>query len=352
MSAISPESIQESVRSLIETKDGLQARIIDLTRPYPEISYLFERDGHKCFSRGDIQAVKGKAKSGKTTFMVALLSAILEGENMAFKAIEVGCSAIYIDTEQNKINTVALTKKVHVQCGLSEKENHKRFTAINLRGDNPAERKVFIREAIETFKPDFVIVDGIKDLIEGGDINSPKESTETVQFLMTLTKEFDVAILTVLHENKNDGNMRGHVGSELLNKCSEVWQVMKTDDVFEVEQTENRNQPSKLIKYGFKFDDDQLPVLTETIPTMSQQEKTYRKKFESFYYCLPPGVRMIYKRLKEEYGEAYGCAEKSAERDIATFLKNGCLLKDAESKEYRFNPDRVPLNNQNSEPQQ
>jgi hypothetical protein len=350
MIEINPESITESVRSLIEKKAGLEARVIDLTRLYPAINYLFERNGQPCFSRGDIQAVKGKAKSGKTTFMVALLSTLLDGENMGFKAINPGCKSIYVDTEQNPKNTAGLTRRVHAACGISENENHQRFRAINLRGDNPAQRKGFIREAIEKYKPDFIIIDGIKDLIEGGDINSPRESSETVQFLMTLTKEYDVAILTVLHENKNDENMRGHVGSELLNKCSEVWQIRKVDDVFEVEQTENRNQASKLIYYSFRYDDD-LPTLVDTIPSQNREEKLWRRRFESFYFCLQPGVRLGYTRLKEEYCQVHGCSDKTAERDISTFLKNGCLLKDQVLKEYRFSPAKMEILNQNSNPQ-
>lgn len=351
MIEINLQSISESVSLLLDAKSGLEKRIIDLSKVYPEIQYLFERNGQACFSRGDIQAVKGKAKSGKTTFIVALLSTLIEGENMSFKAVNPGCRAMYIDTEQNPINTVTLTRKVHSICGLSEAENHERFTAINLRGDNPAERKVFIQEAIEKYKPDFIIIDGVKDLIEGGDINSPRESSETVQFLMKLTKEYYGAILTILHENKNDENMRGHVGTELLNKCSEVWQIKKVDEVFEVEQTENRNQASKLISYSFKFDDDHLPILVDSIPSQSREEKLYRKKFESFYFCLQPGLQLSYTRLKEEYSQANGCSEKTAERDIATYLMNGCLLKDDKSKEYRFNSEKMPLLNQNSEPQ-
>lgn len=350
MIEITPESITESVNSLIEPKVGLAARIIDLTRLYPDINYLFERNGQQCFSRGDIQAVKGKAKSGKTTFMVALLSALIDGENMSFKAVEFGCLAMYIDTEQNPVNTVRLTKRVHAVCGISENENHEQFTAINLRGDNPAERKGFIREAIEKYKPDFIIIDGIKDLIEGGDINSPRESSETVQYLMTLTKDYNVAILTVLHENKNDENMRGHVGSELLNKCSEVWQIKKVDDVFEVEQTENRNQASKLINYSFKYEDD-LPLLVDSIPSQNRVEKTWQKKFESFYRCLQPGVRLSYTHLTEAYREAYGCSTGTAQRDIGAFFRSDHLLKDEVSKEYRFNPYKMPVLNQCSQPQ-
>lgn len=338
--AINMKSINSHTDLLTEPKTGLQARIIDLSKPYPDITYLFERNGQCCFSLGDIQAVKGKAKSGKTTFLIGLFATLITGENMGFKAIESGRISMYVDTEQNPINTAKMVRKVHSICSLPKNENNERFIAINLRGDNPAERRKFIHEAVEKYKPSFVIVDGLKDIIEGGDINTPKESSEAVQFLMTLTKAFNVAILTVLHENKSDTNMRGHVGTELLNKCSEVWQIKKVENVFEAEQIENRNEASNMVNFSFEFNDDHIPVLVEIEPKQSPQEKTRQKKVESFYFCLPPGMRRTHGELSIEYCQAYGCSEKTAERDIANFLRNGYLIKDEVTKEYRFNGEK------------
>jgi len=350
MSELKPQTFLDHVNTLIEPlqiepETGLQARIIHLLKEYAEIDYLIEWDGQKCFSRGDFQVIKGKAKSGKSTFMISLLVTLLIGVYMGFKALKNGCVSLYIDTEQNPINTVKMVRKVHAICSLPLNEDDQRFTAINLRGDNPTERKSFIREALEKFKPQFIIIDGIKDLIEGGDINDEKESGKAVQFLMVITKEFNAAVLTVLHENKTDSNLRGHIGTELLNKCSEVWQVKKTDNVFEAEQIENRNDPSGIINFSFEFNEVGLPVMVESEAKQKPEEKTIQRKIESFYFCLQPGVKRTYKVLNSEYCEAYGCKEKTAENDIAKYLRSGFLLKDDVSKEYRFNIERMPIIN-------
>ena len=204
MSELKPQTFLDHVNTLIEPSQiepetGLQARIIHLLKEYAEIDYLIEWDGQKCFSRGDFQVIKGKAKSGKSTFMISLLVTLLIGVYMGFKALKKGCVSLYIDTEQNPINTVKMVRKVHSICSLPLNEDDKRFTAINLRGDNPTERKSFIHEALKKFEPQFIIIDGIKDLIEGGDINDEKESGKAVQFLMEITKEFNASVLTVLH---------------------------------------------------------------------------------------------------------------------------------------------------------
>ena len=141
--------------------------------------------------------------------------------------------------------------------------------------------------------------------------------------------------------------MRGHVGTELLNACSEVWQIKKTEDLFQAELIENRNEPSRLINFGFRFNDEGLPVLVDSEPTLSRSEQTYQRKIECLYFCLKPGVRLCYKSLTEEFCEVYGCAKPTAERTISTFLTNGYLLKDDGSKEYRFNSEKVPMINQN-----
>jgi predicted ATP-dependent serine protease len=316
-------------------QDKLKSRIIDLSENYPDIEYLFERNEQGCFSIGDIQAIKGKAKSGKSTFMISLLATLIAGENMGFKALKTGCNSMYIDTEQNPRNTAILAKKVHSVCLLSTRENNERFTAINLRGDTPKDRKHLINEAVQKYRPDFLIIDGIKDIIEGGDINAPTESTEAVQFLMTLTREFNLSVLTVLHENKNDQNMRGHVGTELLNKCSEIWQIKKIDNTFEAEQVENRNYSPNII-FCFEFGEDKLPVLVDSKPKESVKDRNLRLKHEHFKKCLPPIISKEYKNLANDYKEVAGVALKTACNHISEIIKSGYLFKDPSKNEYKY----------------
>ena len=59
---------------------------IDLTQHYADAEYLLTVDGIGMLAKGDIQAVKGKAKQGKTFFITALVAAVLNGKFGALKA--------------------------------------------------------------------------------------------------------------------------------------------------------------------------------------------------------------------------------------------------------------------------
>lgn len=337
---INSESVRDSALSFL-VSNPLTSRIIDLTKDYLELEYLFERNGIPCFSKGDIHVVKGKAKAGKSTFIVTLVTALISGDNFGFKAIKTGLRTLYVDTEQNPVNTANVSKKIHRLCGLSLDKNYECFTAMNLRGDSPKERKKFICEAIEKCKPNFVIIDGVKDLVEGGDINSPKDATETIQFLMTLTKNYNISILTVLHENKNDDNLRGHVGAELLNKCSEVWQIKKFEDRHEVEQTVNRNAPSKQVKYAYRYNSSGLPEPVEIQQNIS--EVNFNKKVETIQNCFKDGINLDYRELKLLYCKISGYAIKTAEKHITELKKKGYLIQNERTCLYSFNQNKLPL---------
>jgi len=73
-----------------------------------------------------------------------------------------------------------------------------------------------------------VIIDGIRDLIK--DINSPDEATMISSKLLKWSEESGAHILTVLHENPSDGKLRGHIGTELMNKAETVLRVEKMED--------------------------------------------------------------------------------------------------------------------------
>lgn len=313
--------------------EKLALRIISLSYNYPEIDFLLEKEGIGCLSSGDIIVLKGKAKAGKTTAMLCLISALLKGDYVGFRAIKQNAKVMYVDTEQNPLNTAILTKKVHALCGFSDSIDHPRFQAFNLRADPPSERCKLINDAVKFFTPDLLVIDGAKDLIDGSDINDPKASGQTIQFLMSLTKNFNLAILTTLHENKGDSNLRGHVGTELLNKCSECWQVKKYDDIFETEQTECRNQSAG--GFSFTFDDDKLPVHAVHITRKSDVHTPEQKMKETLAQCLPPGITLRFTDLRSNYMAMTGCSDTSADKHISKSLKQLYLIKD-ENGNYRF----------------
>jgi len=341
-----PDLFKKEFKQLTNRHDlsqMLKSRLIDLTKDEPKIEYLLTRNGIGCLSKGDFQIIKGRKKAGKSTFIAILATALIKGEFMGFNAVEQGLKVLYIDTEQNPINTAIMKEKVNVLCGKGARFNHPQFIAYNLRGDNPAVRRNLILQAIVECKPQLFIIDGIKDLLESGDINNAQDSNTVVQLLMDLTKEFNFPIITVIHENKGDTELRGHLGTEIGNKMSEEWQLLKFHDVFTVKQVENRNEKSDAFYLRFQFDQNKLPALIDERPLLSIVDETRVKKIEAFQKCLPIGQTKRNKNLNDDYCKAYGCVPKTAEKDISDFTKSGFLIH--EEKLYRFNFDKITVEN-------
>jgi hypothetical protein len=73
-----------------------------------------------------------------------------------------------------------------------------------------------------------VIVDGITDLSSKG-VNDEEEATEIASRLLKWTAEFNCHMICVLHENKNDRNAKGHLGSYLVQKAESVISVKRDE---------------------------------------------------------------------------------------------------------------------------
>lgn len=303
--------------------DPLKGYIIDITREYAPVEFLLnDADGKGLITRGDIIGVKGKAKQGKTYACACMEAAILKGRYMGFTATKHDFVALHIDTEQNARNVMEKAKIVYILCEWDPKKNNKRFIPITLRECTVKERISKTKSAIEKYKPDLVFIDGIRDLCQ--DFNDISESTNLINSLMKLSSSNDCAIICVLHENKADGNMRGHLGTELLNKCSETYQVAKKDAVITVEQTECRNAP--IGKWSFCIDDSGIPQPMQIANTHKADEK--QEKMVSFFTSIfSRKNRYAYKDITQECREMLACGDRAAKSYIADAISRGIISK-------------------------
>ena len=123
------------------------------------------------------------------------------------------------------------------------------------------ERRDLLCEAVTRCRPDLVIVDGIRDLVN--DINDGILAQEVMEELMHLATAHDCCIVCVLHQNKSgeDHNLRGWIGTELMNKAFEVYSCEKLlpQRIFSLEQTLTRKYDIERTMY-FEVGDDGLPV--------------------------------------------------------------------------------------------
>ena len=269
----------------------------------PKMDFLFRLFGKPCFPRRELVAITGKAKSGKT-FVTSMLMAVgREGSIYQLplnRMREEPLHILWYDTEQSDESTQDILKnrimkmQTHPQplpvgrgVVTSSAEDLFDETAsksiysppsqggagggsldvFNVRAVEWKQRRALLIEAVKRCKPDLVIVDGIRDLVN--DINDGVLAQEVMEELLHLATQEECCIVCILHQNKNgeDRNLRGWIGTELMNKAFEVYACEKLmpERIFKMEQTLTRKYDIEQTMY-FEVDEDGLPRVAHHLP--------------------------------------------------------------------------------------
>ena len=243
------------------------------------MEFLFHLFGKPCFPRRELVAITGKAKSGKT-FVTSMLMACCQSRDvLAFQRIvEEPLRVLWYDTEQSDQSTQdILRNRVLKMTNLTTTNctNYTNADVFNVRGVAWKERRDLLCEAVTRCKPDLVIVDGIRDLVN--DINDGVLAQDVMEELMHLATQHDCCIVCVLHQNKSgeDHNLRGWIGTELMNKAFEVYSCEKLlpQRIFSLEQTLTRKYDIERTMY-FEVGDDGLPVSCGVPTDSGSKDKT------------------------------------------------------------------------------
>ena len=194
----------------------------------PEPPVIISIKDSPIMTEGNFSMLIGKAKSGKTFFLGALVSAFLniraqlgliKGSPQNNRNV-----TLYIDTEQSTYHATRTIKRI---CNLIGDPKPYHLIAYGLRPMTPAERLKAIEEMIETTKNlGLLVIDGGRDLLTSG-INDEAEATFITSKFLLWTFEYKIHLIVLLHQNKNDANARGHIGTELLNKAETTISINK-----------------------------------------------------------------------------------------------------------------------------
>ena len=215
------------------------------TTVLPPMGTLFKVYDIPCFYRGELVAVCGKAKSGKTLFLSMIMACCLTDRILALERVsddEKPLRVLWLDTEQSQQSTQEIMLKRIIPMAGEINDFDDCFYSYNLRGLGYETRRELMEVAVNTLHPDIVIIDGIKDLVT--DINDAVQATQIMEQLMMLAQKNNCCIVNVLHQNKNeaDHNMRGSIGTELTNKAFEVYrcEFIEDSEIFKVTQCLSR----------------------------------------------------------------------------------------------------------------
>ena len=239
--------------------------------------YTMEFLGRPCFPRKDLSVFAGVAKTGKTFVTSMLMAAATTGEDdpsvLALKRIrKESLKVMWYDTEQSLETTKEImVKRIAKMVGGTFPDTQ--FFVFNVRAMTFEERKKMLGVAIESYRPDIVIVDGIADLLP--DINDGPKAIELISELLGLADANNCNITVNIHLNRSGekSNLRGWLGSMLLQKAFEVFncaKVFKTD-VLSVELFMSR-KVNESVTFYYKINNQGLPESTEEPDTQQRDE--------------------------------------------------------------------------------
>jgi hypothetical protein len=316
----------------------------DISQP-PAVLSIIEDPGElvPSFTSGNFSLIIGKAKSKKTYLIVLLIASYLGYKNEKIKNnTTILQTTIWFDTEMSSYHLLSMVKRV---CPLIGNPSPGNLHVYQLRTLTTDERISFIDYVISKIPAGLVIIDGIRDLVT--DINSPEQATHTATRLMKWTVEHDIHIINVLHMNKTDGNARGHLGSELINKAETVLSVERTDNPLtsRVEAEYTREREFKPL--SFRINSELLPEIYDipnkepgkfkTQPNLIPLDKhnkilseVFREKREQRYDELWRSIKLSFAKAGIYFGD-------SRAKDYLTYyLNEKLIIKDEEKRVYSY----------------
>ena len=258
--------------------ERLESRRITADKKLPQMDFLFRLFHKPCFPRGELVALSGKAKSGKTFVSSILMALCFRSQLLSLERIEPRrLHVLWYDTEQSEESTQDILKnRIVPMVGCSVPEEL--IDIFNVRGELYGDRLPMLEMAVRQYRPDFVVVDGVRDLV--ADINDGVTAQDTIERLMRLASDVRCCMVCVLHQNKSaeDHNLRGWIGTELMNKAFEVYACEKLmpQRIFTLEQKMTRKYDIPDIMY-YRVGSDGLPVLTSA-PVASQSASMQQKE--------------------------------------------------------------------------
>jgi len=210
----------------------------------PQISPLIQIDGQTLLTRDNIMVIGGRAKSGKTFLISALIAdSIFELEieyRLGFSVskiwqydnVNTHKHILHFDTEQQEPEYKRMLNDIcRIRGGSMSIPDY--LCSFSLADKTIADIFPFIQKTCEFYSKEnggvhLVFIDNLTDLIES--VNDEKLATNIIRELSILAKKYECGIIGVIHENEkmsSGGGLRGHIGSQAQRKSQTVLFVNK-----------------------------------------------------------------------------------------------------------------------------
>ena len=288
---------------------------------------------------GNITAISGQVKVGKSAFVEALVAAAMKPTAPERMLLGIrschndGKAIVHFDTEQSRYDHHMLASRALERAGLQEQPQNLRSYCLT---DVPHEERMkMLRFELERAESIFVvIIDGVADLL--ADPNDAESAFETVAELHKLAIQYDCPIICVLHENPGSdyGKTRGHLGSQLERKAETNLRLQKTDEITTIwsEKARHCNIP-KSKGMRFKYSETQkMHILCDSLDAVKADAA--REEMLPFAESLFENAHGVlgWKALKDKIIELSGIKAGGAEKKIKRLVDLKIISQNQQNK--------------------
>lgn len=300
----------------------LDAAEVDLSTEIPDPEMLVSVGNLPLCTRQNFSVIIGQQGARKSFLCTGIAGAFVSknGEGcIGLDSPNGNGKLLWIDTEQAEGHVARIKRRLHRIAGLPTNKNYDNINVKCLREYEPYVRRRATFRAIYRFKPDFVVIDGVADLIT--DTNDNKQSSDVITQIMATTKKNNCHVLTVIHANPGSEKARGHLGSECLRKCETAILAEAKGEVTLCKFLKTRDiRPSD---FAFMVHDG-LPIATDSLPPSDKSDKLKLSLKE----IMPEWPEQKnYAELSKALQIKLGVKQRAAEDNIKRAVERGYLKK-------------------------
>ena len=346
------DTAMDAVRKLRAQSSGsaplaasLAARRFNLASPPPKPRPIYTLSGSTVATQGNIQAITGQAKTGKTALLSGFIAATMEptGDTLGVQSSNPdGAAVIHFDTEQSCYDHHHAIMQALRRAGWQAAPDW--LYSYSLADVGIDERLRLFRHQLDAARKAHgaihsAIIDGIGDLCY--DPNDSKEAFALVAELHKLAIDFDTTILCVLHENPGSetGKTRGHLGSQLERKAESNLRMTKDADGVTTVFTANSRHASISKEQGPRFawsDEAAMHVSVQT--TAATKTDAKRERLEELarqiFASVPDAVGLTWTQVHEQIEQLEGIVRDTARKRFDA-IRNLKIIRESGGK-YRL----------------
>lgn len=338
------ESVPPGAVDYLALLAGARVRPTDKIDEEP-VCLAIEKDGidYVIGTMGNLSTITGRAKA-KKTFAVSFAVAAAVASVLILNRIKGTLpsdkpTVLLFDTEQSRPHVLRVIKRICRLCNIPDPQN---LIVYSLRPFAPNDRLKAIDFAINnTPNVGLVVVDGVRDLAVDPVLDS-EQASHIMTHLLQWTDRLNIHIICVLHQNKSDTNVRGHLGTELVNKSETVISVTRDSrdkEVSHVEAEYCRNR--EFDPFSFSIDVNGLPYLVDEGETNNNERtvNTRRGRYNVKKVDLPTVDTMKPETVKAIVERAFSQESQLAYGQLKTNIieasqHNGATLSDARARPF------------------